>query len=315
VFGKLTVYKVNLDSIDSFIGAPDRDYSSDFFVTGQRGDIAAKETFSDTQGYVEAKNCNIKGEGGVEKEKMDGGNYYKAEDGGVSCDYFYYSTLDYSQAYEMRLTGRNISGRSLKFYLYNIKNKNVEAEELLPRGDFDKSYLILPSESSPSAEVGFAPRSLGEVGYTLSVETKSFGKIDSENLLTGIEFYPVEYRRVDGPTPFTNNLVINNVRKYGTWGYKIDVQGYGLIQLDQGYDEGWIGVTKVGLSWVKLEHIKVNSWANGFLVKTNSDLFLPVSTVYVFYWPQLLEWGGIILGLFFFIFLTTRYMINSYGRK
>ena len=287
VFGKLTVYEVNLEKVDSFVSAPHEDFSSPFFITGQKGDIAVKETFSDTQGYVEAKNCSIKGEGSVEKRKLDGGNYYKADGSGVSCDYFYYPTLDYSQAYQMRLTGRNISGRSLKFYLFNIKNKSVEAEELLPEGDFDRLYLVLPSESSPSAAVG----------YTLSVETRSFGKVNSENLLTGIEFYPVEYQRVTGSSPVENKLMINNVQKYGTWAYKIDVQGYGLIQLGQGYDDGWAGLTKVGPNWTKLEHAKINSWANGFLVNSSSDLFLPVSTVYLFYWPQLLEWGGMILGV------------------
>jgi hypothetical protein len=296
VFGKLTVYEVDLGKVDSFVSAPENDFSSPFFVMGQKGDIAVKETFSDTQGYVEAKNCNIKGEGSVEKKKMSGGNYYKAEDNGVSCDYFYYPTLDYSRAYQMRLTGRNISGRSLKFYLFNIKNKSVEAEELLPEGDFDKEYLVLPSESSPSAAVG----------YTLSVETRSFGKVDSENLLTGIEFYPVEYQKVSGPTSITNKLVINNVQKYGTWAYKIDVQGYGLIQLGQGYDDGWVGVARVGPSWTKLEHTKVNSWANGFPVKTRSDPFLPVSTVYLFYWPQILEWGGMSLGVATLLFLAFR---------
>jgi hypothetical protein len=294
VFGKLIVYEVNSNSIYSFVSAPRKDYDSEFFVMGQKGDITVKEIFPDTQGYVGAKNCNIKGEGSVEKEKMSGGNYYKAENGGVSCDYFYYSTLDYSQAYEMRLTGRNISGRSLKFYLYNIKNKNVEKEELLPTGDFDKLYLVLPSESSPSARMG----------YTLSVETRSFGKIDSENLLTGVEFYPVEYRKIDEPAPITNKLVINNVRKYGTWGYKVDVQGYGLIQLGQGYDEGWLGVTKVGPNWTKLEHLKVNSWANGWVVPTIQPF--NHSTIYLIFWPQALEWGGMILGVVTLLFLASK---------
>jgi hypothetical protein len=138
----------------------------------------------------------------------------------------------------------------------------------------------------------------------LSVETRSFGKIDSENLLTGIEFYPVEYGRVDGPTPFTNNLVINNVRKYGTWGSKIDVQGYGLIQLGQGYDEGWLGVTKVGPNWTKLEHLKVNSWANGWVVPTIQPF--NHSTIYLIFWPQALEWGGMILGVVTLLFLASK---------
>jgi hypothetical protein len=289
-FGKLMVYEVNLEGINSFVSAPQEDFNSPFFITGQKGEVAVKEMFSDNQGYLEAKNCNLKGEGNVEKRKLDGGNYYKAEGGGVSCDYFYYPTLDYSQAYQMRLMGKNVNGESLKFYLYNIKNKSVDVEELLPGGNFDKSYLVLPSESSSSAGIG----------YTLSVETRSFGKVNSENLLTGIEFYPVEYQKVGAPTLIANKLVINNVQKYGNWAYKVDVQGSGLVQLGQGYDSGWIAI-KAG-DFPILEHVKINSWANGWIVPSNN--LVNQSTIYLVFWPQLLELGGLAICLATFVVLV-----------
>jgi hypothetical protein len=287
-FGKITLYQINLEGVNSFVSAPQSDLSSPFIMAGQTGGVVIKEKFPSTQGYQNAKNCDAKGRGSVTKSKTDGGNYYEAVNDGVSCDYFYYSTLDYSQAYQMRLIGKNISGRSLIFYLYNVKNKNVDMQELLPSGNFDKSYLILPTES-PSISLG--------MGYTLSVETRSFGKEKSENLITGIEFYPVAYQKVNGPVPIANNLVIGNVKKFGTWAYKVDVQGSGMIQLGQGFEKGWVAFTVNSERWTvnRLEHIKFDSWSNAFTV--HQPPFTNHQIIYIIFWPQLLEWGGGLLGL------------------
>lgn len=286
-FGKITIYQVNLDGANSFVSAPQVDFSSPYVVLGQANlTPAVTETFPDSQGYQNVKNCDLKNQGSVVKKKLDGGNYYAAYDGGTSCDYFYFPTLDYSQAYLMRVKGKNISGRSLKFYLYNVGSKSVDRVELLPVGKFDKSFTILPTISSPSAGLG----------YTLNVETRSFGKIKSENLITAIEFYPVASQALAEPAPIANNLSILNVRKYGTGAYKVDVRGSGLIQLGQGYEGGWVAFEAKDFPFTIfhlpfLEHIKVNSWSNGWLVPEG------VSRVYIFYWPQLLEWGGMALGL------------------
>jgi hypothetical protein len=209
----------------------------------------------------------------------------------------------------------------LKFYLYSVEKQVVISEDLLPKGDFDKSYYILPISKTSG----------DNKGYTLNVETRALGKIKSENLITVIEFYPVAHQYTEGPTPIENNLSIGRVQKYGTWAYKVDlqsigtygpadVQGDGLIQLGQGYEPGWLGFIisqsqseSVKTSFNRLQHVKVNGWANGWIIgsdqsesvatgqsqpidsKLNTDFKL-ISTVYLFYWPQLLEWGGVALG-------------------
>ena len=94
----------------------------------------------------------------------------------------------------------------------------------------------------------------------------------------------------------SNNLKILNVKKYGTWAYKIDVQGDGLMQLGQGYDKGWVAFTVNSEQWTvnRLEHIKFDSWSNAFTVHRSP--FTDHQIIYVFYWPQLLEWGGMLAG-------------------
>lgn len=294
-FGELIIYsvdsyKVNLSEINKFVSAPQVDYGKPLYGFGDVQNLVISESFPEDQGYLAAKNCNLLDKGKVVREKRGGSNYYKAEEDGVSCDYFYYPTLDLSKAYKMRVMGENISGRSLRFYLYNVKGEKVYMDELLPTGAFDESYVILPTGTEE--DIG---------GYTLNVETRSFGKVKSENLVTGIEFYELEAVRTE-PIPIQNNLQILDVQKYGTWGYRVEIgdsrieSSKGLLMLGQGYDKGWkafyLPSNVFHLSF--LEHIKVNSWANGWIVPNQP---INQSTIYLIFWPHLLEWGGILAGV------------------
>lgn len=281
-FGKISIYKVNLGNINSFVSVPQIDYEAPYISFGPTGGLFIKEAFLSSQGYPQAKNCNLKGLGNVVKEKIDGGNYYEADNDGVSCDYFYYPTLDPSRAYLMKIKGENISGRSLKFYLYSLDRQAIVQEELLPVGNFDKSYYILPVAKSNK----------GALGYTLNVETRSFGKMKSENIINSIEFYAAEVSPgFKGQNiQERNGLRILSVKKYGTAFYQIQTEGRGLLELGQGYQDGWVAI---GTNRKPLEHLKVDSWANGWEVSNQ----VPSNNyqVLIFFWPQILEWAGFVL--------------------
>jgi hypothetical protein len=158
-------------------------------------------------------------------------------------------------------------------YLFNEQSQVPDLEEILPAGNFDQTYFVYPKNIIGS-------------GYILNLETRSFGRLPSENLLTKVEFYPADYsnlqvfkgKSLQGAYSIQNNLKILNVQKYGTWGYKIDIQGNSLKQLTVD----------------SLSHVKVDSWANGWLVPSNQPNNR--STIYLIFWPQFLEWGGIVMG-------------------
>lgn len=289
-FGKITIYKFNLDSNpNNFVSGDGIDRSGTYIKVGSAGDVIVKETFLDSQGYQNAKNCNLKGSGEVEKKKWNGGNYYHAAGNGVSCDYFYYPTLSPSKAYRMRIKGRNLAGRSLKFYLYSVDKKTVLLEALLPVGDFDKYFDIPPV---------FYRENLNTKdfkGYTLNVETRSFGKVVSANIINAVEFYSLDFSFSTGLTFQSNNLKIQGVQKYGIWGYKIDIQGDGILQLGQGYNQGWVGLGTKDGRLVTIEHREFNGWANGWFIP-KSVINNQSSVIYLVYWPQFLQWGGLVLG-------------------
>jgi len=257
------------------------------------------ENLIQNRGQKKAVNCDLYKVGAVGKEVTSAGVLYTASGGGVSCDNLGYPNVKYSQAFVVRITGKNLRGRSLKIYLFNWFTGQPVLQELLPNGDFDQYYFVYP-------------QNLDGGGYSLNLETRSFTGVPSENLLTGIEIYPIDYGLLSGLTnegssiQLEQNLVtVKNYQKYLGWIYKVDAQGSGLIQLGQGYDPGWVAMPAWNFQFKilnfqlnlqlpdfkkELQHTKVNSWANGWVISS------AVPNIYIFYWPQALEWGGILIG-------------------
>lgn len=251
------------------------------------------------QGFDKAYNCDLNKLGVVSKEITNSGVLYKASGDGVSCDYISFPDLKYSQAYLLHVMGENRKGRSLKIYLFDSNSQMPNVEEILPSGNFDKVFFIYP-------------RDLDRKGYILNFETRSFGRISSENLLTEVEFYPVDYtalstyqEHLSDPVYKTqNDLAVLDVKRFGSSVYKINLEGSGLVQLNQGYESGWIAFQIQGFKLKFFEHVKVNSWANGWIIPdTNQET--PI-TLYLFYWPQVLEWGGLALGAIILTWLIIR---------
>jgi len=259
------------------------------------------ENFSSNRGFKEAYNCDLKKVGEVEKEIRYDGVWYKASGSGVSCDFFDYPELSYQEGYVLRIKGKNLKGRSLKIYLYNKKTTRMDLEELMPSGNFDKYFVILPIAKEKEKE---------DKGYTLNLETRSFGKVASENLIELIEFVPIDINFLtslvtepESVKIIENNLKVNNVQKIGTSNYLVDYENEGLLVLGQGYSDGWNAFMLSGnrdsmlskfLPFIyskPLKHVKVNSWANGWIIPEGKG------TISIVFWPQYLEWGGMILGV------------------
>lgn len=266
-----------------------------------------QEDFSLERGFESGYNCDLKKIGSVSKENDGDKIVYEALDGGVSCDFFSYPDLSYSQGYILRISGENKEGRSLKFYLQNTKTKRMDLEELLPEGKFDETFVILPKD-------------LGGSGYTLNIETRSYGRVSSENILEGVEFIPVPLAALQSVklVPESNSNVGNDIeiiesKKVGTGHYNIKTNSRtGLVVLGQGYESGWLGFGfkedninffNRAFPWFfgdYLKHVKVNSWANGWFVPENNQRLILV------FWPQYLEYFGIAILIIGLIWLCNK---------
>jgi len=254
------------------------------------------ETFESDRGFDSATNCDLQKLGSVTKEKLGRGVKYEAFDGGVSCDYYYYPQIDKSKGYILRIKGENVDGRGLKIYLFNPETKKMDLEELLPEDKFDEYFFILPNNVISNTEEI-------DAGYTLNVETRSFGKVSSENIIENIEIVEFPYNLIskiklesENNKILTSNLTIKNIEKKGTTNYKVNVSGDGLLVLGQGYEEGWIAT----INGQKLKHVKVNSWQNGWIIPNGEN------EISIFFWPQYLEWGGFVLLIVVLIFIKKK---------
>jgi len=248
-----------------------------------RGETLKVEVPSEPQIYDFGKegqgtigNCDVLKRGIAGKQ----GTSYIADERGAVCDYIVMPQLDTRLSYLMRIQGQNIEGRSLKFFLYNTGSKRNDIEWLMRKDKFDQTFGLLPWSWD-----GY---------YTLNIETRSFGQ-RAENIINPVEvrWFPLEQIagakvvpiRSDLPAvesagwalPLRSDLVISEVKKTGTWLYRVRVEGNGLLKLSQGYDEGWVSIG--------LEHVKVDGWANGWIINQSGE-------VTIFYWPQLLEYFG-----------------------
>lgn len=251
-----------------------------------------EESFNKENGFADAFNCDLKKSGEVGREQLQTGRKYTAINGGVSCDYFVFEDLKFDTSYTLHIKGQNLKGRSLKIYLYNWETKQVELEELLTEGEFDEYYVIYPKSKDLSETKN------GLTGYTLNIETRSFGRIASENIVSKIEFIPFDINLLNNlyteselnDDVLDSSLKINNIAKFGTAIYKVETAGEGLLKLGQGYEQGWV-------SYPKLEHLKVDGWSNGWVVDSDLVISNEPLTIYVFFWPQALQWFGFVVSL------------------
>ncbi|KKU89115.1 MAG: hypothetical protein UY18_C0003G0002 [Microgenomates group bacterium GW2011_GWF2_47_9] len=238
-------------------------------------------------GRKEAFNCDVLGRGQVEKSKR----VYSADGYGASCDFVGFVKSTALQGYLMRVVGENKAGRSLKIFLYNAGSGRNDLEYLLDEGKFDQTFSLLPFEF------------LGE--YSLNIDTRSFGDY-TENRLEPVEvrYFPLEQiagAKVGVTKKVENNLQIKDVKKAGTWLYRVKTDGSGLLKLSQGYEEGWVGVESFDFTQ-NLRHVKVDGWANGWVVPEGEG------EIVIFYWPQMLEYlgFGLLIGTFIMVFRKTR---------
>lgn len=248
--------------------------------------VVANEEFGLKRGFKSANNCDLEKDGIVEKTFNNEGVLYSASNMGVSCDYYSFSNIDQSNDYILNFEGNNKQGRGLKFYLQNLQTNRMDFESILLKSKFSNNYFI-------------ARNSNGGYGFTLNLETRSFGKSQSSNLLSKIEFSAIPANWLSNiyfesqnekNIGISNGLSLESFEK--TWyGYKVKTKGTGVLTLSQGFEKGWIATNK---SW---QHREINSWKNGWIISEEN------SKAVIFYAPQILQNAGFLILIFTIIFL------------
>lgn len=242
---------------------------------------------------IEVDDCRPADGGSVFKEKRSEGNYYQAT-GTSNCDHFYLADLKHNNSYLFKLNANNLSSIPLLFALQVESLGRSPLETYLSEGI---NYQIIP------------PLENFNQGYTLYFSTDSYGKEINANLLKSAEVFFWPYKLL-------NNLYLQSVTtnyakatlsscdfavtKKALWLYKVErAQGCqsAYLKLSQAYDQGWLAVSNGRF----LKHEQVNNWANLWLVDKEET-----GAIYIFFWPQLLEYFGIALLFACFLCLKMR---------
>ena len=81
----------------------------------------------------------------------------------------------------------------------------------------------------------------------------------------------------------------------------------GVLVFNKSFNSGWNAYLKGKTKINKLNQIKINNWANGWQLEksTNENNQLP-ATVYIFFWPQILEFIGFGLGIATVVWTTKK---------
>lgn len=244
---------------------------------------------------------------------------------GRTCRAIYLPQLSHQKGYIIGIKSRNNIGTPVRFWIENLTSKRAESEVYLGKNkDFTWEYFFIP----PMARDG--------QGFTLHFDNIAYGDAEAENDIAEVFVQPFPFRWVSDirfeKNYYRNNLTevpVNfserkNYVRYVTNFPMTKNQTY-TVSLYQGYDDGWKAfilpssanfVQRLFPSFFSTElkeHLKINNWANGWIVpkEISSQCEGQHCQVIIFYAPQYLQYIGLIFILltvltFVLVFLRSR---------
>ncbi|MBI4099981.1 hypothetical protein HY440_03145 [Candidatus Microgenomates bacterium] len=210
----------------------------------------------------------------------------QGQEGCITIDF---PTLVHKQGYLITVESRNELGQPLLFFIENVNNRTTDLETYLPKkAQMTTSYFVQP------------PMETDGVGYTLHFDLVSFGKEKSINRVGKVTVTPIDYwglvgQRTGTTAGTTKYLPVESyqVSHPNPSFYRVDLPGNTLskdttLLLSQSYDHGWVAVAVSRNQQVSRlgDHVLIDNWANGWKLSGDEQI------VYLFFWPQLLEFAG-----------------------
>lgn len=214
--------------------------------------------------------------------------------------------------YMVGVEHRTVRGRSLSFSVTNRETRRTFMETLLPaqKESFTTSWFIIP------------PMDTYGLGYSVNFDNISIGRNPAVNDLKRVRVYPIPYDflaqmrfvRAEQPTASEPtkpasvshpNPAWYEVRLQNEDGSPITSETTQTLILSQSYDAGWIAFTKTPIfPYIKPagRHVLINNWANGWTLSPKET----EETIYLLFWPQLLEFLGFALLPFAFLWMKNQ---------
>lgn len=190
----------------------------------------------------------------------------------------YLVKVDYQYLTGLPLTISINSDNRQHKYLYTRLDKNTGSQT---------AWFILPAHEVYDYNQGI----------TILFNNNSLNNFSTQNKIFDVNLYPIPYydliQQSNQSSIAASDRSYLNFQNYLFY-YQvplpsnINVSTY--LVLPQSYDSGWIALYFDKLTPKFLSHHTINNWANGWNIEN-----LEIGTVYLLFWPQLLEFFGLIL--------------------
>lgn len=214
------------------------------------------------------------------------------------------NTLWNKYAYIFFIDSRHITGDRAQIEILNGEQKTSYLKVgLTSNNDWQTNKLIL------------APMAVDGLGLNVVISNNFYGLNESRNDVGRIVIGKLPYdfikniKLVSGENTILDQSMLLTVDKKYLCLYKVKLNGFPTLQagqvssaspllednnsvltLSQAYHEGWIALTTNNKQLITFPHVKVNNWANGWLLDNDKQ-----GTIYIFFWPQVLEYLGFVL--------------------
>jgi len=239
-----------------------------------------------------------------------------------ACLSLYAESLSHKNGYILFMQEKNITGRSLHFWVENLNEKNAPLDTYVDTLSQKDIALVIP----PLDQFGR--------GYALHFDNISIGSDQTINELGAIAVYEIPY-------PFITNITIENskaslstslptnnisVSHPYPYIYELNINHFELkptvaFVLSQSFDPGWHMYQVESNNWFTnafpfafgkeiKNHILVNNWENGWMIdeKKKNNQFVMI------YLPQYLEYIGFIF-LVALVVLIVKLLISGRNLK
>ena len=246
-------------------------------------------------------------------EKDTSGQFirYSSKEGSY-CDHFSYDSLSPNQSYLISVVSRNVKGLPMRMCVNNITTGRCDIfAHLTTSQPFKEEYFLIP------------PRGEGEE-FDININNFSIKGTPSVNDLKSIHLIPFPYNLAYGIELYSGNppgqsqrYYVENVSRINPSLYSVRLSqnsSSGVLVLSQSYDKGWKAYEANSLLAPIFpffgkeisNHVLVNNWANGWVLGGDDK-----GEIVIVYWPQYLEYLGLLLSFTTLIFLT----IKSYKSR
>lgn len=250
-----------------------------------------------------AKNCDSFLTGSFSKKIEEEINTYQSQ-GAKSCDSFYLSDLDHAQSYLFKISAANKKSLPFLFAVQSPSQARSPIETFLTEDkELRDNYIIIPATEDFNS------------AYNLYFTTDSYGREKNENQLADLRAFYF-------PSNFIRSLKLEDtvsqkeskasdcdfeINKKSLWFYQLSLDKNSCdsetvqLKLSQAYSDDWLAFTDQGF----LKHSKINNWANSWQLDLNQENS-EIITINIFFWPQLLEYLGLVILVFGGIYLVLK---------